>query len=140
MKTALASNAPVTGLDIVLRSAVVLNWEALAGQSQPRSVRLEYHIGMDGAVDFLKLWACGREYWSLICDYSLHRGWDGPRFANGFHSRSLGRQLQAILMNQNLFQNNCSPNSNGMLEIRTPTSEEAGDAMQWMTKAFPLPA
>lgn len=138
MKTELPAKAPVTELDRILRSAVVLNWESLACQSQPGTVRVEYHIGRDGAVDFLKLWACGREYWSLICEYSPNRGWsDGPRFANGYHSRPLGRLLQSILMNQNLFHHSCLPNSNAALDIGTPTAEATTFATQWVTESFP---
>src|SRR5580704_12106636 len=107
---------PIVELDSILSSAVILNWEALASSSSNGRVRIEYHIGSDGAVESLKLWASAREYWSLICDYSIHPGWsDGPRFQNGYHSRSLGRLLQAIMMNQQLVGHGCEPNSNGLL-------------------------
>src|ERR1700742_1267799 len=113
MKTELPTKTTSTALGHILGSAVVLNWDALACQSKPATVRIEYHIGIDGSVDYLKLWACGREYWSLICDYSPHLGWsDGPRFSNGYHSRSLGRLLQSIMMNQNLFRHDGGPNTN----------------------------
>ena len=92
MKTELPLKAPVAALNHILSSAVVLNWDAVASQSVPATVRLEYHIGTDGSVEYLKLWSLGREYWSLICDYTPNTGWsDGPRFTNGYHSRSLGR-------------------------------------------------
>lgn len=139
MKTELPLKAPVTAIDHILRSAVVLNWDALACQSKPGTVLIEYHIGMDGSVDFLKLWACGREYWSLICDYSHYVSWsDGPRFSNGYHSRSLGRLLQSIMMNQNLFWHHGGPNSNATVEIGAPTAEDTSFATQWVTEAFPL--
>jgi len=124
MKAELPIKTLATGLDDILHSAVVLNWETLAIQSLSASVRIEYHVGMDGAVDFLKLWACGREYWSLICDYSPHRVWsDGSHFSNGYLSHSLGRLLQSIIMNRNRFRHDCRPNSNGTLEIRIPQSK-----------------
>jgi hypothetical protein len=127
----------VTALENILSSAVVLNWDALACQSQSAIVRVEYHIGTDGAVESLKLWARAREYWSLVCDYSPHTAWsDGPRFSNGYHSRPLGRLLQSIMMNQNLFQHDCRPNSNATLEIGAPTSEDADYAMQRVNDAF----
>ena len=53
----------------------------------PRQVRIEYHIGTDGSVEYLTIWGSAREYWSLICNYSVNPGWsDGPSFSNGFHS------------------------------------------------------
>ncbi len=128
----------IVALDEILRSAVVLNWDALAPGSSTGMVRIEYHIGSDGSVDCLKLWARAREYWSLICDYSPHLGWsDGPRFSNGYHSRALGRILQSITLNQNLFRHDCSPNSNRTLEIGTPTDEDTTSATERVSEAFP---
>ncbi len=137
MKSELPLKTSGTALDQILGSAVVLHWDAVACQSKPAMVRIEYHIGADGAVDCLKLWACGREYWSLICDYSPHVGWsDGPRFSNGYHSRALGRLLQSIMLNQNLFRHDCSPNSKATLEIGTPTAEDTSCAMLRVDEAF----
>ncbi|MGC2109228.1 MAG: hypothetical protein WA655_06895 [Candidatus Korobacteraceae bacterium] len=126
-------------LDHILSSAVVLNWEALALGSTDRTVKIEYHIGTDGSVECLKLWARANEYWSLVCDYSTRLGWtDGPRFSNGYHSHRLGRLLQSIMLNQNLFRHDCSPNSNGMLEIGTPTLEDTSSATLRVAEAFQL--
>ncbi len=140
MTNEVLSKTSVTALEHILSSAVVLNWDAVACQSQAAMVRIEYHVGTDGAVESLKLWARAREYWSLICDYSPHMAWsDGPRFSNGYHSRPLGRLLQSILMNQSLFQYDRSPNSNTTLEIGAPTAEDADYAMQRVNEAFPAP-
>lgn len=116
-------------LDQILGSSVVLNWSSLGLGAAIASVRIEYRVGSEGAVDSLKVWACGGEYWSLICDYAPNVGWtDGPRFSNGFHSRQLGRLLQSILMNQELFTHCHSPNTNGTVEIRVPTAQQTADA------------
>ena len=124
-----------------MSSAVVLNWDAVACQVAPATVRLEYHIGSDGLVEYLKLWVRGREYWSLICDYTPNAGWsDGPRFANGYHSRSLGRLVQSILMNQGLFRHDCGPNTNATLEIHSPTAEDISLATERVNEAFPRPS
>jgi len=127
-------------LDSILTSAVVLNWDALAPGSTTGRVKVEYHIGMDRSVESLKLWASAREYWSLICDYSTHLGWsDGPRFSNGYHSHRLGRLLQSIMLNQNLFRHDGSSNTNGTLEIKTPSVEETTSATLLLSQAFPPP-
>ena len=137
MKTELRSEASGTvALEHILSSAVVLNWDALAPGSTGL-VKIEYHTGVDGSIEHLKLWARAREYWSLICDYSTHDGWsDGPRFCNGYHSRPLSRLLQSIMMNQKLFQHNCSPNNNGTLEIGSPTAEDTTCATARISEAF----
>lgn len=138
MKTELAARTSSTALEHILGSAVILNWQALACQYNSATVRVDYHIGVDGSVDYLKLWARGREYWSLICDYSPNTGWsDGPRFSNGFHSRPLGRLLQSIIMNQDLFCHDRSPNSSNTIEIATPTAEDTDCATQRVNEAFP---
>lgn len=127
-------------LDNILTSAVVLNWDALAPGSTTGTVKVDYHIGQDGSVESLKLWASAREYWSLVCDYSTHLGWsDGPRFSNGYHSHRLGRLLQSIMLNQNLFCHDRSTNTNGTIEIRTPTAEEIASAALRLSEAFPPP-
>ena len=141
MKTELPLKASVAALDHILSSAVVLNWNALACQPEPTMLRLEYHVGRDRAIENLRLWACSREYWTLICDYSPNVGWsDGPRFANGYHSRSLGRLFQSILMDQNRFHHGHGPNTNATLEIHPPTAEDTLLASERVSEALPLPS
>ena len=85
----------------------------------------------------MKVWVRTGEYWSLVCDYSTRLAWsDGPRFTNGFHSRSLGRLLQSIMMNQSLFKHDGSPNSNGALLIEAPSAEDSTFATQRIADAF----
>ena len=124
-------------LDHILTSAVVLNWDALTQTSTPGRIRVEYHIGTDGSLEYLKLWGSTREYWSLICDYSVNLGWsDGPRFSNGYHSRPLARLLQSIMLNQNLFWHGCKPNSNGVLEVEAPTLQDTEGAKLRVSETF----
>lgn len=131
---------PPQPLDQLLNSAVVLNWDALTHASTAGRVRVEYHIGADGTVESLKLWNTAREYWSLICEFSTHLAWsDGPRFCNGYHSRSLSRLLQSIIMTQSLCTRTHSPNSNGMLEIGPPTVEEVEAAKVYVSETFQPP-
>ncbi len=124
-------------LDQLLSSAVVLNWDALTRAAIPGRVRVEYHIGADGALEYLKLWNSTREYWSLICEYSTHLSWsDGPRFSNGYHSHSLARLLQSIMMNQRLCSESGGPNTNGRLEVGPPTVEEIEAAKVRISETF----
>jgi hypothetical protein len=140
MKTELLLKPPVAALDHILSSAVVLNWNALTCQPAPTMLRLEYHVGRDSAIENLKLWARSREYWTLICDYTPNVGWtDGPRFANGYHSRSLGRLFQSILMDQSRFHHAYAPNTNATLKIQTPTAEDTLLAYERVNEAFPGP-
>jgi hypothetical protein len=50
-------SAPSQSLDQLLNSAVVLNSDALIQSSTPGRIRVEYHIGAGGAVEYLKLWS-----------------------------------------------------------------------------------
>jgi hypothetical protein len=129
-------SSPPVLIDRILTSAIVLNWEALTA-SPTGKVRIEYHIGSDGSVEYLTIWGSAREYWSLICNYSVNPGWsDGPSFSNGFHSRTLGRLLQSIMMNQNLFFHDRKPNTNGQLEIGAPTTQDSDDARFQVNETF----
>lgn len=133
----IAPAAPPQPLDQLLNGAVLLNWESLTQASAAGRVRVEYHIGADGNLEFLKLWSATREYWSLICEYSPRLPWsDGPRFCNGFHSRSFSRLLQSIVMNPSLCIQGCLPNTSATLEIGPPTSEEIEGARQRMGGSF----
>ena len=124
-------------LDQILGSSVVLNWSSLGLATTIGAVTVEYHVGSEGAVESLRLWACTGEYWSLICDYTPNAGWtDGPRFSNGYHSRRLGRLLQSILMNQNLFTHGRGPNTNGTVQIRVPNAQQTSDATLEVQGAF----
>lgn len=127
-------------LDQLLNSAVVLNWDALTRSSTPGRIRVEYHIGADGALEYLKVWNSAREYWSLICEYSVHLGLsDGPRFCNGYHSHSLGRLLQSIMMSQRVCSDTSTPNSNGRLEVGPPTMDDVEAARLRVSESFPPP-
>ena len=130
-------SAPPQALDELLNSAIVLNWDAITQSSTPGRVRIEYHIGSDGALEYLKLWNSAREYWSLICEYSAHLSWsDGPRFCNGYHSRLLSRLLQSIMMNQGMCMYSGSPNTNGTLEVGPPTAEDVDAAKLRVSETF----
>ena len=132
-----APAAAAQPLDELLNSAVVLNWEALTQSSSPGRVTVEYHIGADGGLEYLKLWNSAREYWSLICEYSAHLGWsDGPRFCNGYHSHSLARLLQSMFMNQSLCTHAREPNTNGMLEVGPPTAADVEAARLRVSVTF----
>jgi len=88
-------------------------------------------------VESLKVWTCTGEYWSLICDYVPNAVWaDGPRFSNGYHSRRLGRLVQSILMNPNLFMHGRHPNTNGTVQINVPTEQQTNDATLQISGAF----
>jgi len=124
-------------LDQLLNSAVVLNWDAVTQSSTSGRVRIEYHIGADGALEYLKLWNHAREYWSLVCEYSTRlSGSDGPRFCNGYHSRSLSRLLQSIMMNQGQCSHSRNPNTNGTLEVARPTAADVEAATLRVSETF----
>jgi hypothetical protein len=138
MKTGISitPSAPPQPLNDLLNSAVVLNWDALTQSSTSGIIRVEYHIGADGALESLKLWNSAREYWSLICEYSAHLSWsDGPRFCNGYHSHSLARLLQSIFMNPSLCSHRV-PNANGILEIGSPTNDVVEAARLRVSETF----
>jgi hypothetical protein len=128
-------------LDHVLEGAVVLNWKDLVqGQADGR-VQIEYHVGGDRSVDCLKMWrSTPHGYSSLICNYSVNPGWaGGPCFSNGFHSRDLGRLLESVMLNQNLFQFESEPNSNVVIQVSAPTPEEVESARLQLCNIFPPP-
>jgi len=129
-------------LDHLIESAVVVTWNDLL-QGQPAGlVQVEYHVGSERSVDCLKMWRSTlRGYSSLICNYSVGPAWSsGPCFSNGFHSRDLGRLLESIMLNQNLFQPVSETDSNVVIQVGPPTAEQAESAKLQLADIFPAPA
>ena len=125
----------------ILESAVVLNWKDLVQGQSAGVVQIEYHVGGERSVDCLKMWcSTPRGYSSLICNYSVNPGWSrGPCFSNGFHSRDLGRLLESIMLNQNLFQLGSEPNSNVVIQVGPPTPGQVESAKLQLADVFPPP-
>jgi hypothetical protein len=125
-------------LDHILQSAIIQAWKDLGQPAGEGRVQLEYHAGRDNSIEYLKMWCANhRGYWSLVCDYSVNPGWSGgPRFANGYHSRELGRSLEAIMMNQTMFCRESRPESNVLLQVGPPSAETVAEAVQQLAEVF----
>jgi len=139
-----APTGELLALNTILESAVVLNWAAFGQPSEGGMVQLEYHVGTELSVEYLKIWSANtRGYLSLACDYvvAAHRpNGAGARFANGFHSRDLGRFLDSILMNQNLFSHGCRANGNVIIHVKPPSEEQTLLAKERVLQALSLTA
>ena len=129
-------------LDKILESALILGWKDLGQSPTEGMVQVEYHVGHERSVEYLKMWcANGRGYLSLVCDYSVNPGWSGgPRFVNGYHSRELGRLLEAIMMNQTMFHHASQAGSNVLVQVGPPTEEQVATATQCVAETFAKPA
>lgn len=131
-------------LNAILESAVFLNWPAFGQAAEGGMVQVEYHVGPEHSIEYLKIWSANtRGYLSLVCDYAVavHRpNGAGARFSNGFHSRDLGRFLDSILMNQNLFSLGCRANCNVVIQVRPPSEEQTALAKQRVSEALSLTA
>jgi len=67
----------------------------------------------------------------------VHPGWsDGPRFCNGYPSRSLFGLLQSSMINQRLCSHSRSPNTNGTFEVSPPTAEDVEGAKLQVSEIF----
>jgi hypothetical protein len=124
--------AELVPLNQILESAIILNWASFGHSSDGGMVQVEYHVGTENSIEYLKIWSANtRGYLSLVCDYAVawHRpNGAGARFANGFHSRDLGRFLDSILMNQNLFTHGCRANCNVKIQVGPPKEEQVEQA------------
>jgi hypothetical protein len=131
-------------LNTILQSAVYLNWPAFGQASDEGMVQLEYHVGAEQSIEYLKIWsATSRGYLSLVCDYAVaaHRpNGAGARFANGFHCRDLARFLDSILMNQNLFAHDSPANSNVVIQVKPPSEEQLAQSKERFSEALSLVA
>jgi hypothetical protein len=139
-----APTAALVPLNQILEGAVILNWAAFGHSSDGGMVQLEYHVGAENLIEYLKIWSANsRGYLGLVCDYvvAMHRpNGAGARFSNGFHSRDLVRFLDSIFMNQNLFLPGCSSNGNVVIKIGPPTEEQIAGAKLRVDEVLSLAA
>ena len=125
-------------LDRILESAVVLNWKDLTQNPKAGLIHVEYHIGVERSIDYLRVWSSTvRGYWSLVCHCSV-----GPdssstlRFGNGHRPRELGTSLEAIMTHQGTFPHDCAANTDHLLQVGPPSVEETAAAKLRIEKAF----
>lgn len=105
--------------------------EAATGQ-----VQIEFHIGSDGSVEFVKVWgAIIRGHWNLICEHWMRSGTSnqsGVRFANGHKSDVFRGMLGSIMQHQELFLMGAAPGTDHMIQVSLPTENERVSALKMM--------
>lgn len=139
-----ATSSSLAGVSLpwkdMLSNAVVLNWNDLMPESAAGQVQIEYHVGLAGSVEFVKVWgAIIRGHWGLICSYWTHSGsssQSGLQFANGHESGTLHGMIESIMQHQNLFPVETAPGTDGMIQISPPTEQERISALLQITDAL----
>ncbi len=120
----------------VLSNALVFNWNDLIPESAAGQIQIEYHVGLAGGVEFLKVWgATIRGHWELICSYWMHSGsssQSGLQFANGHKSDTFRGVLDSIMQHQELFRVETAPGADCMIQVSPPTDEERISALKVM--------
>src|SRR5271167_2322539 len=83
-------------LDQILESAVALNWKDLIRGAKAGLIHIEYHIGVERSIDYLRVWSSTvRGYWSLVCQCSVNPDFSSTlKFSNGYQAHELGTSLQ----------------------------------------------
>jgi hypothetical protein len=113
-------------LECMLKSAVVMSWDALMKGSTAGLIHVEYQTGDDGSLDFLKVWEStiwGQ--WKLVCEFWTRPLWShatGVRFASDYHSADFSHALELAVGNKNALS--MLPNLHGMVQVFPPTEDE----------------
>lgn len=129
-----------TSIDRILESAVALNWNALAGTSEATALQIEYRIGPDRSIDYLKLWSSTtRGVWNLICEYwmkssSGHES--GTTFNGGKYSGDFTWMLDAIMQHQRAFLLGSPDFVDGLIQVSLPTDADLASARVDMNAAL----
>ena len=120
----------------MLSNAIVFNWNDLMPESAAGQIQIEYHVGLAGSVEFLKVWgATIRGHWDLICSCWAHSGsstQSGLQFANGHKSDTFRGMLDGIMKHQHLFRVETAPGADCMIQVSPPTDKERTFALQMM--------
>jgi hypothetical protein len=129
-----------TTIDRILECAVALNWNALAGTNEPTAFQVEYRIGPDRSLDYLKLWSTTtRGVWNLICEYwtqSTPGHESGTKFTGGNYSGDFTWMLDAIMKHQRAFPPGSPDFMDGLVQIKEPTEAELASARTDMNAAL----
>jgi len=133
------SNSPSVAslpFDEVLSSALVFNWNDLIPESVAGQIQIEYHVGLAGGVEFVKVWgATIRGHWDLICSCWTHSGssnQSGLQFANNYKSDTFRGMLDSIMHHQDLFRVETTPGTDCMIQVSPPTEKERISALKMM--------
>jgi hypothetical protein len=120
----------------MLFNALVFNWNDLMPEAAAGQVQIEYHVGLAGGVEFLKVWgATIRGHWDLICSYWMQSGssnQSGLQFANGYKSDSFRGMLDSMMQHQDLFQVETASGTDCMIQVSPPTEKERISALKMM--------
>ena len=129
-----------TTIDRILECAVALNWSALASSDEATALQVEYRIGPDRSLDYLKLWSSTtRGVWNLVCEYwtqssSGHES--GTTFNRGNYSGDFTWMLDAIMQHQRAFLSGSRDFVDGLVQINRPTDADLASARADMDEAL----
>ncbi len=120
----------------MLANALAFNWNDLMPEAAAGQIQIEYHVGLGGGVEFVKVWgATARGHWDLICSYWMHSGssrQSGLQFANGHKSDTFRGMLDSIMQHQGLFRIDTAPGTDCMIQVSPPTERERIAALTMM--------
>jgi hypothetical protein len=126
-----------TDLKHILECAVVLSWQDLLQAGTPTSVHVEYHMGDEHALEYLKVWSSTtRGHWYLICEYWMDASPSHPaglHFSNGYSSRRLGKFLNLAMRHQDTSCDPADAPGDGLVQIYPPTDEERIAGLSWIS-------
>lgn len=127
-------------IDRILECAVALNWKDLTTSDEPTSIQVEYHVGSDRSLEYLKCWSSTqRGYWHLVCEYWMKSGpthQSGLTFNGSIYSADFDWMLNAIMQHQAAFPPSSSDFSDGLIQISRPSESFIGAAQKDMAGAL----
>jgi hypothetical protein len=115
-------------LDAMLADALVLSWSDLMPELTSGLIHVEYHVGSQGAVEYLKVWAApSRGQWDLVCQDFMRSSASCPgglRFANGYKSEGLAKLLNQIMQHPDMFVLSTAPGADRLIQVPPPTQKD----------------
>jgi hypothetical protein len=124
----------------ILECAVILSWGDLVQSGSPSSIQVEYHMGIDHALEYLKVWSSStRGHWDLVCEYWMLAPYSqaaGLHFSNQYHSDRLGAILKLAMRHQDTSLSFPDTYRDGLVQVYPPTQPEIDAATVWMSETF----
>jgi hypothetical protein len=128
-------------LERILESAIVVFWaDLMRGGAQTGLIHIEYGFSTSGTLDYLRfLSSISRGHWFLVGEYWMETSEyhaAGFRFENGYQSEGLLHLVQLMMQHQAAFSLPQDRGRQGLLQISTPTREEAAAATTSVDEAL----
>jgi hypothetical protein len=126
-------------LEQSLENTVILSWNELMPTAVSGVIQVEYHLGPEHLLEYLKVWASSkRGQWNLICEYWKSSLWSNMpciSFGAGYGPGAFSSRLEHVMQHEHQLAR--APQYDRSILIYAPTAIESKAAEASMEESVP---